>query len=213
VAGVAPKGEKTLFCSVLLSGFGPAATGLALMVSRSSTQFADFLRRTLELMAVIVSWAMLRSFRTQNVTDEREKARRSQIASRVVGAAMLVSGAAMLYIAIWGAGTHKDKGNVIPGLTVAFLGFLTNVFFWIRYRSLVRREPSPIIAAQVALYRAKSLTDLCVLGALGTVAAAPLHPLAGYIDRGGGFTVALFLLWNGVSVVQKARFVPLEEAT
>ena len=39
-------GERTLLASVLMSSPGPIVVGTALFFGRSSTQFADFIRRT-----------------------------------------------------------------------------------------------------------------------------------------------------------------------
>ena len=53
-------GERTLLASVLLSSPGPLVLGAALIYGRSSTQLADFVRRTVELAAIIVSWIVFR---------------------------------------------------------------------------------------------------------------------------------------------------------
>lgn len=128
---------------------------------------------------------------------------------------MLLSGVIMLCIAVFdtslrsslgsptGSSSHQYQGNVIPGLTIAVLGLLTNTWFWIRYRAMNRERPDSVIGAQSSLYRAKSLVDLCVVAALGAVAAAPLHPATGYVDTVGSAIVSLFLIWNGLSVVRR----------
>lgn len=51
-------GERTLLASVLLSSPGPIVVGAGLLIGRSSTQLADFIRRTAELAAIVVSWAV-----------------------------------------------------------------------------------------------------------------------------------------------------------
>ena len=57
---------------------------------------------------------------------------------------------------------NTDKGNVIPGLSIAVMGVIANTIFWRRYTRLNRVEPNAILAVQARLYRAKSLVDCCV---------------------------------------------------
>ena len=59
-------GERTLLASVLMSAPGPIVVGIGLLVGHSSTQLADFIRRTAELAAIIVSWFVYRTIH-QNV--------------------------------------------------------------------------------------------------------------------------------------------------
>lgn len=53
-------GERTLLASVVMSSPGPIVVGVALYFGRSSTQLADFIRRSAELIAIIVSWIVFR---------------------------------------------------------------------------------------------------------------------------------------------------------
>ena len=148
-------------------------------------------------------------------TGAAQRTRLKRLANLWVGGAMLISGVVMLCIAIFdtrlgsslgssaGSSSHQSRGNVIPGLTIAILGLLTNTWFWIRYRAMNKERFDSVIAAQSSLYRAKSLVDLCVVVALGAVAAAPDHPATGYVDAVGSAIVSLFLIWNGLKVVRK----------
>lgn len=248
------KGERTLLWSLLLSAPGPLVTGFAVVSSRSTTQLADFLRRTTELVAIFVSWWVYRALRRGDAaqgsetddsddgmapadeaagkcrligmsgapndgmapadeaaggeTDWTEKVRLERLANLCVGGAMLLSGVVMLCIAVFGSAWGQDKGNVIPGLTIAFLGLITNTWFWLRYQAMNRERHDSVIAAQSSLYRAKSLVDLCVVTALGAVAVAPLHPVTQYIDVIGSVIVALFLVWNGAGVIRRTLVPP-----
>ena len=51
-------GTRTLLMSVLMSAPGPLVVGLGLMAGRSSTQIADFVRRSAELLAIIMSFVV-----------------------------------------------------------------------------------------------------------------------------------------------------------
>ncbi len=205
----ASKGEKTLLWSFLLSAPGPLATGYAVMTSRSATQLADFLRRTTELVAIFVSWRVYRTLRHKDA-DFGCKQRLQRTANLCVGGAMIVSGAIMLLVACFGFSSGADKGNVTVGLTIAILGLVTNSWFWWRYHAMSLDRKEPIMEAQRNLYQAKSLVDLCVVTALGAVAIAPMSTVTSYIDVIGSAIVALFLLWNGTSVVRKTPGKVLE---
>ena len=51
-------GAKTLLLSVLMSAPGPLVFGLGLLSGRSATQIADFARRSAELLAIIIAFAL-----------------------------------------------------------------------------------------------------------------------------------------------------------
>ncbi len=190
----AKSGQRTLLASVLLSAPGPIVVGLGLAMGRSSTQLADFIRRSAELAAIIVSWAVYRS--TQGQPDAQRKHRLERRANLCVGAAMCLSGAAMLAITFLPDG--GQTGNVLPGLIIALLGVTANTCFWVRYRALNRARPNAILAVQSRLYRAKALVDACVSLALAAVALRPGSPVAHYMDIGGSIAVALYLIGNGL---------------
>ena len=188
-------GQRTLLAAMLLSLPGPLVLGAGLLLGRSSTQLADFIRRTAELGAIIVSWAVYRATIGRGMEDKSRKSRLEHIARLCVGASMCLGGAAMALIALLsGSG---DKGNVIPALVIAVLGIVTNGFFWLRYRGLNQREENAVIGAQSKLYRAKTLTDTCVTAALAIIAAAPGSQAALYMDIIGSLSVALYLMASG----------------
>jgi len=193
-------GERTLLTSVVLSAPGPIVVGVGLFLGRSFTQYADFIRRTAELAAILASWMVFRALRRGGGPDAARKARLERTANLCVGAAMCLSGAAMLAIALLARG--GEKGNVLPGLMIAVLGVATNSWLWLRYRRLDRERPDAILAAQGRLYRAKSLVDACVTVALATVAAAPGAPAARYMDLGGSAAVAVYLIASGIMAIR-----------
>jgi len=199
-------GERTLLASVLLSSPGPIVVGIGLFLGQSSTQLADFIRRTAELAAIVVSWAVFRITR-MTPPDADRRHRLERIANNSVGTAMGFSGLAMLYVAFWHPAA--EKGNVVPGLVIAILGVVTNTWFWFRYRRLNKEAPNPILAVQSRLYQAKAWVDACVTGALAVVALAPLSQAGSIMDIVGSAAVALYLLINGVVILLgKKRSLP-----
>ena len=196
-------GERTLLASVILSSPGPIVVGVGLFLGRSATQYADFVRRTAELAAIIVSWLVYRRLHKGGEPDEKRKARLESTANVFVGAAMCLSGAVMMLLPLFSPG--MEKGNVIPGLVIALLGVTTNTWFSFRYGRLNREKPDAILAVQCRLYRAKSLVDACVLAALFAVAVAPGSPAALYMDLFGSIVVAAYLILNGIIAIRGIR--------
>ncbi|NLM11555.1 MAG: cation transporter [Clostridiaceae bacterium] len=192
-------GERTLLASVLLSSPGPIVIGIALLFGRSSTQLADFIRRTSELVAIIVSWIVFRTVHKSDEFDPLRKEKLEHTANLCVGLAMCLSGVAMIFIALFSSGT--EKGNVIPGLVIALLGVITNSWFWMRYRKLNHEKPDAILSAQSSLYRAKSLVDACVVIALTVVTIAPGTQTALYVDLFGSIIVAAYLIMSGIITI------------
>jgi divalent metal cation (Fe/Co/Zn/Cd) transporter len=199
-------GERTLLASVVLSSPGPIILGMALFVGRSSTQLADFIRRTAELAAIIVSWIVFRVLHKSGELDVVRKNKLERTGNLSVGAAMCLSGAVILFIALFSPDT--EKGNVIPGLVIAVLGVTTNSWFWLRYRKLDREKPDAILAVQSKLYRAKSLVDACVTLALVCVVVAPAAPATRYVDLLGSIIVAVYLVMNGMTTI-RGRKAPI----
>ena len=194
--------EKTLLVSFLLSLPGPLLTGLAVASSQSTTQLADFIRRSVELAAMFLSWWVFQRLHRGAVQTDEQRAGLERAAGLAVAGAMICSGAVMLGLTL--ALTQKrlpayaPGGRVTLGLVIAVLGLLANAWFWQRYARLTREQYSPVIAAQQVLYRAKASVDLCVVTALAAVAIAPAHAVTRWIDILGSLIVALYLLWSGL---------------
>lgn len=200
----AARREKTLLAALLLSMWAPLTTGIAVLLSHSTTQLADFIRRTVELVALFVSWQVFRYLRRgDNLAPERI-ARLEKTAGLSVAVALGCSGIVMLVLALTRISTFEPGGNVYPGLAIAGLGLITNSWFWRRYWVLNKEQYSAIIASQCHLYRAKAMVDICVIGALTAVALSPAHPGTRYIDVLGSVAVAAYLLWSGAATARTA---------
>jgi divalent metal cation (Fe/Co/Zn/Cd) transporter len=191
--------ERTLLAALLLSAWAPLATGVAVAMSRSTTQLADFIRRTVELIVLFVSWYVFRqTAKTGGTGPEGRGARMERAASLSVAAALVCSGVILLALGLSRLHGFRPGGNVYPGLAIAGLGLLTNAWFWRRYTVLTREHFSPVIAVQRQLYSAKSLADLCVIAALSAVALWSGHPATRYVDALGSVAVAVYLVWSGI---------------
>ena len=194
-------GSRTLLWSVIMSAPGPLVVGLGLLAGRSSTQLADFVRRSSELLAIIMAFVTYRMTTRDGETDAVRKARLERLSNLFVGAMMCLGGSIMLLLAFTSG--SEDKGNVIPGLVIAMLGVIANTIFWRKYFRLNRAEPNPILAVQARLYRAKSLVDACVTVALLSVVFLPESAVSYWLDLIGSVIVAAYLVFCGAQTIRE----------
>lgn len=192
-------GAKTLLYSIIMSSPGPLVVGLGLLAGRSSTQIADFVRRSAELLAIIMSFVVYRAVTKHGVTDEVKKKRLERYSNIFVGLMMCLAGVIMTILAL----TMKsdDKGNVIPGLAIAVLGVVANSIFWVKYARLNKAEHDAILSVQSRLYRAKTFVDSSVTVALFSVLIAPKSSVSYWLDLIGSVIVAVYLIWCGVKTI------------
>ena len=192
-------GSRTLLLSVLMSAPGPLVVGLGLLAGRSSTQIADFVRRSAELLAIIMSFVVYRITTKEGGCDAGKRATLEGRSNTFVGAMMCLGGTFMVLLAFLSDTT--DKGNVIPGLAIAVMGVIANTAFWFKYTKLNRKEPNAILQVQSRLYRAKALVDGCVTIALLSVLIAPNSPVSYWLDFVGSLIVAVYLIFCGVQTI------------
>ncbi len=192
------KGTKTLLMSVIVSAPGPLILGIGLLLGQSSTQIADFIRRTIELLAIIASFIAY-SVITKKQLNEERGARVERNTNLFVGITMLAAGVIMLGITL--LAKTENTGNVVMSFIIALLGAAANTFFWFRYKRLATLEDSSILEVQSKLYRAKSFVDLCVTVALLSVLIAPASSVSYWLDMIGSSVVSVYLAYSGVKII------------
>ena len=195
-------GSRTLLLSVLMSAPGPLVVGLGLLAGRSSTQIADFVRRSAELLAIIMSFVVYEITTKDGRTESGTREKLERRSNAFVGAMMCLGGSFMVLLALMA--DAGDKGNVIPGLAIAVMGVIANTAFWVKYTRLNKKQPNAILRVQSRLYRAKSLVDTCVTIALLSVVIAPQSVVSGWLDFAGSLIVALYLIWCGIRTILEA---------
>ena len=77
-------GSHTLLWSVIMSAPGPLVVGLGLIAGRSSTQIADFFRRSAELLAIVMSFAVYRLTTGGGRMEEAEKAQMREMEEKIL---------------------------------------------------------------------------------------------------------------------------------
>ena len=194
-------GYRTLLLSVLMSSYGPVILGLGLRVGHSSTQIADFTRRTAELSALIVAFIIYAVTNKRQELAEAEKQALERKGNLFTGFIMCISGLSMLLLSILSPDT--DKGNVVPALVIAFLGVVANSIFWRRYTTLFHRLGNAILGVQARLYGAKTAVDTCVVIALAAVLILPGTKVSFWLDRIGSLLVALYMIRCGMMTIRE----------
>lgn len=174
------RGFGTLLTAFLFSLPGPLITLYAVFTGYSATQLADFLRRTAEIVASLVSLILFRKLAWQ--TDDEARAKLERMGNQTVAGAMLLSGIALFAVGILRLFQKGMEKTSLLGLVTALLGLAANTIFSLRYRKLARTEGSSILAAQANLYRAKTWVDACVSIGLGAAFLWPGERFVAYID-------------------------------
>ena len=192
-------GAKTLLMSIIMSSPGPLVVGLGLIIGRSSTQIADFVRRTAEFLAIVMSYVVYTATLKYRDKDD-EKVRRLEKHSNLAFGIMI--GLAGLIMTVITFVLHtEDKGNIIPALTIALLSASANSLFWIKYTRLHRAGAGAIMVVQARLYRAKTLIDTGISAVLLTILVAPQSDFSHWLDFSGSLLVAIYLTWCGIKTV------------
>ena len=197
-------GAKTLLMSVIMSSPGPLLGIIGLFEAQSSTQIADVVRRSIELLAIILSFVVYTVTTRGEGVDEGKKRRYERGTNVFVSVAMVISGIIMIAIAL--TATADKEGHSVIGLIMPILGVVANSIFWIKYSRLGRETDNKILVVQGDLYRAKTFVDLSVVIALSVVLFAPDPTVAYYFDMIGTVAVSVYLVFTGVkSFVKEIR--------
>ncbi len=200
-SSIPQKPFRTLLTSVLLSSTGPVVLGIGLIYGHSSTQIADFTRRTAELVALIVALVVFCITERGHGMDLIHRERVRKRGNTFVGGIMCLSG--LLMISVLFILGQSDKGNVIPACSIAFMGVIVNSIFFFRYTKMYRTTGNSILKVQGRLYGAKSLVDICVTLSLFMIIILPQSKIAHYFDSIGTIVVASYLVFCGLRTIKE----------
>ena len=188
------KRTRTLKLSILFSSFGPFTTLIALLMNTTMTQFADFTRRTGELVVLILALIVFRLLNRDTITDEKKRSLR-RIIYMAVAVVLLLSGVLLVGMSIQSVlDPVIPSGNVWLGLAIAGLGVLFNGFFWFRYRHFNAQTNNTVMHTQSRLYKAKTIVDISVVVAFVSVLMFPDQWVSYWIDLGVTVVISVYLL-------------------
>ena len=197
--------KRTLILSVVFSALGPVATGVALTMNTSMTQFADFLRRSVELGVLVMALVVYVKLQNPSIA-QAEDDRLQRLMYRASGAVLFFSSVVLgglFVINVLRPGI--PEGNVLLGLFVATLGLLFNAGFFIRYKLFDREKRHAIMDTQGKIYQAKTVVDLNVVIALSTIVFFPASTASYVVDVTGTAIIAVYMGIRGVLVFRKGR--------
>ncbi len=196
---------RTLTLSVIFSALGPVVLLFALWMNTSTTQLADFLRRTAELSVLALALWTYKKLK-KRTEGQKRTARLEKNMYLASGGVLLLGGAFLTVVLVVNAVERSiPEGNVILGLSVASLGILFNGYFFIRYRLFHRSRPSAVMDTQGSIYQAKTFVDVNVVIALGAVLVFPGRMASFYVDIIGTGVIIAYMLYRGTHLLLAAR--------
>ena len=198
------KRTRTLKLSILFSSFGPFTTLIALLMNTTMTQFADFTRRTGELVVLILALIVFQLLKRDTITDEKKRSLH-RIIYMAVAVALLLSGVLLVGMSIQSVLYPViPSGNVWLGLAIAGLGVLFNGFFWFRYRHFNAQTNNTVMHTQSRLYKAKTIVDISVVVAFVSVLTFRGQWLSYWIDLGVTVLISMYLLYRSIRMMRES---------
>jgi cation diffusion facilitator family transporter len=134
------------------------------------------------------------------------------ISGLVVAGAMMISFAAVLYVAIVRFINPEPVGEVWLGIALTAVTFIANLRLWQQNRRLAQQSASPIMASQAELYRAKTMSNVAVITALLLSGLLRSYEWAAYIDPTASLIFAGMLVSSAYQVANASIFDLLDQA-
>ena len=172
-------------------------TTTAFLLANSGVLLADFLKTTIELIAITLSWVAIRRVnRGGGKKFEYGLGKLENISSLFVGLVMLLS-----FLIITANSVHSI---IVPGhiqgiglwisigSQVVYLGI--NGSLWIKNRRLSKSAPSPLMDSQTKLFLTRFIGNAFILLSLGLSMALSGFGWSDYIDPAASMVIALSIL-------------------
>lgn len=195
--------QKTLWFSIVLSAFGPGVLLVALWMNTSTTQLADFIRRTAELSVLILAlWTYQKLAKAKDEKKKQQYQRTIYVASGLI--LWLSSLVLAFFLTLNLLRPVYPEGNVLLGLSVAGLGVIVNAVFALRYARFHRETPHAVMDSQKKLYQAKTMVDLNVMIALLTVLWTSNLMVRYWVDNAGTLLILVYLFYRGSDLLKQA---------
>lgn len=172
-------------------------TTTAFLLANSGVLLADFLKTTIELIAITLSWVAIRRVnRGGGKKYEYGLGKLENISSLFVGLVMLLS---FLIItansvhSIMAPGHIRGIGLWISiGSQVVYLGI--NGGLWAKNRRISKSAPSPLMDSQTRLFLTRFVGNAFILLSLGLSMALSGYGWSEYIDPAASMVIALSIL-------------------
>ena len=189
------KGRANLLFATLVCIPGPLVLAIDLAFGVNSTLIADLIKRSIDLLTVLLAWIIYELTIHNSITSET-KARLEVFVKYFTGISMCVSGGIMIYVAIVDFGINK--GDMIPSLFFAFTGAVLNVILYLNYRSM----ENPVLRVQAKLHRVKMLFDCGMVIILFIWILTSNDTVKQYTNAIGTAFISLYLVWSGFRLLE-----------
>ena len=194
---------RTLILSITFSSFGPIVTFIAVLMNTSSTQVADFVRRTVELSVLIFALMVYLKIKKQSLKDMTIVNLQKKVYC-LLAIVLMLSALVLIYLFIQALiNPRVPEGNVWLGLSIASLGVLFNGYFWFAYRRFDQQKESFVMDSQSKMYQAKTLVDINVVIALSSIVLFENSMISYWIDTIGTLIIAIYLLLRSLTLIKK----------
>ncbi|MFN7930731.1 MAG: cation diffusion facilitator family transporter [Blastocatellia bacterium] len=197
--------ERLVLVSLALGLLCLAPDLVAAVLARSIMLLSDSLKSASETLAVLFSWLALRQMRRARANEYNYgQGKLENIAGVVVGGALLLSWATVIYSAIQHLRHPAALENIGLAVVINGLEALADLWLWRRNYRLSQTDPSPLLEAQWRLSRALTISDAFVVGALLLSSLCQPFAWATYIDPAGALILSVFLLIAAYRVLTDA---------
>lgn len=191
--------KNALYAGILDTG----VTLAALLFSSSSVLLADFLKTTLEGIAVLLAWLSLRRIiYGRNQEFDYGIGKLESLSSVFVGVLMAL---AVLIIVgnsiknILSPGHVEGLGLYISGVAQIVFGVI-NTKMALNSRRIAKVSPSPIITAQQQLFTTRAFGNIFILLSLSLSMALHDYTWSAYIDPVASLVIAGFIGFSAMGV-------------
>lgn len=172
-------------------------TTSAFLLANSGVLLADFLKTTIELIAITLSWVAIRRInRGGGKKYEYGLGKLENISSLFVGLVMLLSfliiTANSVRSILAPSHIHGIGLWISIGSQVIYLGI--NGGLWFKNRRLSKSAPSPLMDSQTRLFLTRFIGNAFILLSLGLSMAFSGHGWSEYIDPAASMVIALSIL-------------------
>lgn len=196
--------ERVIFKSLIIDTFFWFPSLILALLSGSVTLYTDVVKKGNEILSTFFSWLALKKMVEggSNAYDYG-MGKFENITGIVTGVVMFLS-----LVLVFGLTVFKllnpgllHEGSTILAIIVMLIGVCVSTVLWREKVHIARMEDSPVMEAQITLFKTKAATDLVVLIALILAMLLEHYSWAGYIDPLASFIVIGSFLISGYRTI------------
>jgi ferrous-iron efflux pump FieF len=181
----------------------------AVLAAQSAVLLADFLKTTLEFVAVLMAWfAMRRLARGGGGTYEYGVGKLENLSSLFVAVLMILVFLVISANAVRGLMSPSHVGGI--GVAISLVAQVVygaiNAWLWRRCRRAARDEDSPLMAAQAKLFFTKLFGNVFILASLSASLALADRAWSVYIDPVASLVIAASILVSAIGVFSSSVY-------